>query len=56
MANSYDNDLVALPVVSAPWVWQAALGLAILFTLLAHCVAQWSIHRMNVVEALKVKE
>lgn len=56
MANSYENDMLTLPVVSAPWVWQAALGLAILFTLLAHSIVQLSIHRMNVVEALKVKE
>ncbi len=56
MANSYENDMLTLPVVSAPWVWQAALGLAVLFTLAAHSIVQLNIHRMNIVEALKVKE
>jgi putative ABC transport system permease protein len=56
MANSYENDMLTLPVVTANWVWQMALGLAVLFTLLAHSIVQLSIHRMNVVEALKVKE
>jgi hypothetical protein len=32
------------------------MGLALLFTLAAHAVVQASIHRMNIVESLKVRE
>jgi putative ABC transport system permease protein len=55
-AWAYENDLMRLPVVAAPWVWNATLGLAVLFALLAHGVVQWRINTMNYLEALKVKE
>jgi putative ABC transport system permease protein len=54
--NSYDNEMLRLPVVSAPWVWATTWLLSFLFLVLAHLVVQWNIHRMNFVEALKVKE
>ena len=55
-ANSYANDLIRFPVVSAAWVWITAGLLALLFTLMAHAVVQWRIHRMDFLAALKVKE
>lgn len=50
------NDLIRLPVVSAPWVWFATLLLAFVFVLCAQAVVQWRVHRMDYLEALKVKE
>ncbi|MHB8951522.1 MAG: ABC transporter permease [Pirellulaceae bacterium] len=50
------NDLIRLPVVSAPWVWFATIALSCMFALLAHAVVQWRVHRMDFLEALKVKE
>ncbi|MHB8862916.1 MAG: ABC transporter permease, partial [Pirellulaceae bacterium] len=50
------NDLIRLPVVSAPWVWLATIALSCMFALLAHAVVQWRVHRMDFLEALKVKE
>ncbi len=50
------NDLIRLPVVSAPWVWTLTLVLSAVFALLAHAVVQWRVHRMNFREALNVKE
>jgi putative ABC transport system permease protein len=55
-ARAYENDLMRLPVVTAPWVWTYTLSLAVLFALLAHGVVQWRINTMNYLEALKVKE
>jgi putative ABC transport system permease protein len=50
------NDLIRLPVVSAPWVWVATVICALLFAASAHAVVQWRVHRMDFLEALKVKE
>jgi ABC-type antimicrobial peptide transport system permease subunit len=55
-AYSYNNDLIRLPVVSGPWVWWTTLVLAVVFAVLAQAVVQWSLYRMNYLEALKVKE
>lgn len=55
-AVSYNNDLIRLPVVSAPWVWWTTLVSALVFALAAHAVVQWTISRMDYLEALKVKE
>jgi putative ABC transport system permease protein len=55
-AVSYNNDLIRIPVVSAPWVWWITLGLAVAFALVAHAVLQWTLCRMDYLEALKVKE
>ncbi len=55
-AWAYATDLIRLPVVSAPWVWYCTAALSVLFLLLAHAVVQWRIHRMDVLEGLKVKE
>jgi putative ABC transport system permease protein len=45
-----------LPVVTAPWVWYGTLLLALIFILLAHLVVQQQIFRLNVLEALNVRE
>jgi len=50
------NDLIRLPVVSAPWVWIATVVLSLIFTLCAQAVVQRRVHRMDYLEALKVKE
>ena len=50
------NDLIRLPVVSAPWVWMATVALSLVFALCAHVVVQWRVHQMDFLEALKVKE
>ena len=55
-AASYENDLIRFPVISAPWVWWGTFLLAIVFSLLAHATVQWSISRMNFLEALQAKE
>ncbi|MEX0818533.1 MAG: FtsX-like permease family protein, partial [Pirellulaceae bacterium] len=55
-AVSYNNDLIRLPVVSAPWVWWTTLVVALFFALAAHAVVQWTLSRMDFLEALKVQE
>ncbi len=50
------NDLIRLPVVSAPWVWIGTIVLSLVFALIAHGVVQWRVHRMDFLEALKVQE
>ncbi|MBC8355801.1 MAG: FtsX-like permease family protein [Planctomycetes bacterium] len=55
-AVSYNNDLIRLPVVSAPWVWWTTIAVAVVFALAAHAVVQVTLSRMDYLEALKVKE
>jgi putative ABC transport system permease protein len=55
-AFSYNNDIVRLPVITAPWIFVTTLLSAILFALAAHSVVQWTIIRMDLMEALQVKE
>jgi putative ABC transport system permease protein len=50
------NDLIRLPVVSAPWVWVLTIVLSLVFALIAHAVVQWRVHCMDYLEALKVTE
>ena len=50
------NDLIRLPVVSAPWVWIGTIALSLVFALCAHVVVQWRLNTMDYLEALKVKE
>ena len=52
----YDTDIIRLPVVAANWVWLTTMSTAVVFALLAHGVVQWSILRMDYLEALKVNE
>jgi putative ABC transport system permease protein len=53
---TYNNDLLRLPLVTAPWIWITTLVSALVFVLAAQAVVQWTIHRMDYLEALKVKE
>lgn len=55
-AVSYNNDIVRIPVVTAPWIFATALAAAIGFALAAHSVVQWTLIRLNLLEALQVKE
>jgi putative ABC transport system permease protein len=55
-AMSFNNDLIRLPVVTAPWIWAVTLAMSVLFALLAHGVVQWRIWRMDYLESLKVME
>ncbi len=55
-ARAYNNDLIRLPVISASWIWSATIILAVLFAIAAQGVVQYSIHRMNYLEALNAKE
>jgi putative ABC transport system permease protein len=54
--NSYTNDMLRLPIVSDTWVWLLTWLMSFTFLVAAHLVVQATIHRMDFVEALKVKE
>ena len=56
MAHGYQNEMLQLPVTTAPWIYAYTLALSLFFTLTAHCVVQWNVHRLDIVEGLKVKE
>jgi putative ABC transport system permease protein len=56
LAEAYENEMLRIPVVTSPAVWTWTLALAILFGLLAHGLVQREIHRMDWLDALKVKE
>jgi len=53
---AFASDLIRFPVVVKVSIWMWALMLAFVFSLAAHAVTQWRIHRMDALEALKVKE
>ncbi len=54
--NAHDTEMFRIPIVVAPLTWLRALVLAIAYAVLAHLVVQVSIHRMNWLDALNVKE
>jgi hypothetical protein len=56
MAHGYQNEMLQLPITTSPWIYIYTIALAILFTLAAHSVVQWNVHRLDIVEGLKVKE
>ena len=51
-----ENNLIRLPVVSAPWVWGATAVLSLLFMTVAHGAVQRRGVRMDYLEALKTRE
>ena len=53
---SYDNDLLRLPIVTAPWIWFGTVSLAVLFGAASQFVVQRTLRRLNLVDSLKVKE
>jgi putative ABC transport system permease protein len=56
LSRVYDTETFRFPLVSPPWVWFAAVGMAIIFALVAHAVVQWSVHRLDWLDASKTKE
>ncbi len=56
MTIAYDTELFRIPVVTTPGVWIYTWIFSALFTLSAHAMVQWSIHRMDWLDALKVRE
>ncbi len=56
MTIAYDTELFRIPVVTTPGVWMNTLVFSAIFTLSAHALVQFSIHRMDWLDALKVKE
>jgi len=56
IAMFYDTEMFRFPVVysAGTWIWTAAA--AVTFALLAHGLVQWTIHRMDWLEALQAKE
>ncbi|MBI1899527.1 MAG: ABC transporter permease [Planctomycetia bacterium] len=56
LADAHDTELFRIPVVYAPWVIATTLVLSVVFGLLAHAFVQRGIHKMDWLEALKVRE
>jgi putative ABC transport system permease protein len=56
VAKQVENDVMRFPIVFSFWAVAATLLLALLFAVIAHGFVQWQINRMDIVEALKVKE
>ncbi len=56
MVAMYENEMFRIPVVFTPQIVAQTLIAAVAFGLLAHLFVQRSIHKMNWLEALKVKE
>jgi putative ABC transport system permease protein len=55
-ATGFNNELIRIPVVSAPWIWLVTMLISLAFALLAHAVVQWSLYRLDFLEALQIKE
>jgi len=56
MALFYDTEMFRFPIVDPPSVYLRAVVFAIGFGLAAHAIVQWSIYRLNYLEALNVME
>lgn len=56
MVSTYDTELFRIPIVFNSSIVIKTLSLSILFGLLAHAFVQRSIHKMNWLEAMNVKE
>jgi putative ABC transport system permease protein len=52
----YDTEMFRFPLVSPPRVWLGAISMAVVFAVLAHCVVQYSINRLDWLDASKTKE
>ncbi|MEE2934898.1 MAG: ABC transporter permease [Planctomycetota bacterium] len=50
------NDVIRIPLASAPWLWWLTILLAAVFLLTAHAFVQVRIHRLNFREVLNVRE
>jgi putative ABC transport system permease protein len=56
LSKIYDTETFRFPLISPAWVYFAAVGLAIVFALVAHAVVQRSINRLDWLDASKTKE
>jgi putative ABC transport system permease protein len=56
IVSAYDTEMFRIPIVDPSKVWVVVTGLGIAFGLAAHLVVQWSIHRMDWLDALKTRE
>jgi putative ABC transport system permease protein len=56
ITEAYNNELFRIAVSTPPSLWITTLVLAVMFTLVAHAFVQRTIHRMDWLDALKVKE
>ena len=56
MANMYENEMFRIPVAFTAAIVVKTLIASVLFGLAAHAFIQRSIHKMDWLEALKVKE
>jgi putative ABC transport system permease protein len=54
--DAYANELFRIAVATPLWIWVTTLTLAVVFVLVAHAFVQRSIHQMDWLDALKVKE
>ncbi|MBM3998004.1 MAG: FtsX-like permease family protein [Planctomycetes bacterium] len=55
-AQTYDNEFLRLPIVTAPWIPVTTVAVGIVFTLLAHGLIHRSISDLPIREALNVRE
>jgi len=53
---AYDTEMFRIPLIDPTEVWGYVMLLGIGFGLAAHLIVQWSIHRMDWLEALKTRE
>ena len=53
---AYNSEMFRFPVCSSAGTWIWTLLLAVLFALMAHLAVQWTIHRMDWLDALQAKE
>ena len=56
LSRVYDTETFRFPVVAPPWVWYGTVLAAIVFALASHAVVQWTIHKLDWLDASKTKE
>lgn len=56
LAIVYNTDMFRFPLVTPPRVWLGAIGLGIVFALIAHAIVQRTINRLDWLDASKTRE
>jgi putative ABC transport system permease protein len=56
LSRLYDTEMFRFPLVTPPAVWYGTVAMAILFALVAHAVVQYTIKRLDWLDASKTKE
>jgi putative ABC transport system permease protein len=56
LSRVYDTETFRFPVIAPPWVWYGTVLAAIVFALASHAVVQWTIHKLDWLDASKTKE